>query len=334
MDTDHKRPVASREPYGVAPDDMPAQDSPAQPLSESSSASVQGKAARPSRKGVEVTRPLVVMRVRSEPKKLTANGKPGAPDWSLSIGAATILFGFVIAFGSYVTLTERDAVQSRLRQSVNREDAPAALRHVPTPMPVPAQDVAQAPRIPIDASPGRYVNEGATMPNAPASSTASSQSRSLASSAPFRPATISADPLPSFANSRPAGKQAVANATSPASAQPTKSTAAEASTSTRARDPSAPPRDRRPNTKVAKAPCNTHDSCGRNIAQDETSRHRPLGTPPATKVASTAMSREATSVAATEPARQITPALTQANHQPEATSAIQSAADKGLFRQH
>jgi hypothetical protein len=333
MGTDHKRPVTSREPCSVAPDDMPQQENPTQSLNADASPSLQESPAQQSKKTFELTRPLVILPVRPKPKQLVANGKPGTPDWSLSVGGATILFGFVIAFGTYVTLTQRDAVQNRLNKSINQQESRTATRHVPIPMTVPTQDDAQVSRSRIDTSPGRYVNEGAAMPDAPAtSSAASAQGRSVASSTPSRPANISATPLPT--NTKPPGKQAVANAAPLSGGQTTKSSVVEASAATHARDTSTASRDRRPSTKVAKALCNPPDTCDQVMAQAEPPRSRPAGTPPATKAPSTAVLREATTAGSTEPARPTAPASTQAHAQPEAARTVQSAADKGLFRQH
>ncbi len=57
--------------------------------------------------------PLRFFKVSPARRRRTKSLPAGAPDWSLSLGAATVLIGFAVAFGTYITLTERDAMQDR-----------------------------------------------------------------------------------------------------------------------------------------------------------------------------------------------------------------------------
>src|SRR6516225_5274890 len=135
MGSNRKGLVTSSEPADVVPNDAPKQDDPAQPPEERlPTREVTRKRPRRSRDVSDVTRPLLIVRVRSKPKQLAPASEAGTPDWSLSAGVATVLFGLAIAFGTYVTLTQRDAVQSRLRHFADLDKPRAAARHDPVPI--------------------------------------------------------------------------------------------------------------------------------------------------------------------------------------------------------
>jgi hypothetical protein len=66
------------------------------------------------------------------PHRLTAADPNGARRWGLSTSVAVVLFGYVLAFGTYVAVTERESAQEMWRMveaSRHAEEARTAARH-------------------------------------------------------------------------------------------------------------------------------------------------------------------------------------------------------------
>ncbi|HWT38884.1 MAG TPA: hypothetical protein VN289_21530, partial [Paraburkholderia sp.] len=150
-----KRLATSREPCSEAQSAQPTEADPAQPLDERASpAPVAHDAPRKtSKRASQITRPLVIVRIRSKPGQIKQVNETGAPDWSLSAGVAIVLFGFAIAFGTYATLTEREAVQSQLHRFAKHEEPRPAVQHERPSPTIPAVEMAQAPRSPVETPP-------------------------------------------------------------------------------------------------------------------------------------------------------------------------------------
>lgn len=123
MRTIHKSPPTPREPPDstAGPNVMRQTDDPARPLDllfpiDSGSPAVMPPLSSGDPQILEPVRFPLFRRIKPRQRKLPAPATVGAPDWSLSIGAAALLIGLAAAFGTYVTLTERDAMQTRMRR--------------------------------------------------------------------------------------------------------------------------------------------------------------------------------------------------------------------------
>lgn len=337
MDTDRKRPVTSREPDNMAQDAVPEEGKAAQPPDERASSSpsapkVSRKASRRSKQPPEVTRPMSLVRLQTKPRQPARVSLTGTPDWSLSVGVATVLFGFAVAFGTYVTLTQREAVQSRLRQHANQDEQRTVPRHVPIPIPTPMTEPALAIAVPprghIETPQvSLAAQDDAMLATASSSGAASAPSRVIARSTPVPPATSPAAPTPTPTN--PASKQAAANPVPPSNRQAAKNNLQDTSkTLTATRATATAPKERKVSTKPAKAE--------EFIAQKERAPHEPVITPPLAKVtATTAVLRDEPAAASPATARPTASAPAHANVQTEAaTTSLQSFVNRELFRQH
>ncbi|CAN7222055.1 hypothetical protein [Paraburkholderia sp. SIMBA_054] len=339
-----KRQATPDEPCDVAPGDEPAQESPAQPLDERASSSpaapeaphtpdLPSKPLRRSKRAPDVTRPLVIMRVQSRPKQLPVVKEGGAPDWSLSAGVATVLFGFVIAFGTYVTLTQREAVQSRMGHFAN-VDKPHPAKHDSSASPgQPALDVAQAARAPIDTPPVPVAVRDTAMPHTAASDAANS-GVAVAHDPPSKPPVAAAAAAP--APSNPTSKRNVASApASPVRAAPKTIAQNSSATATQARAASTISKERRTSPKTARTACGALESCDQNIAHVEQATHEPPTVrPPVKSATTTTVIREATVGVPAAPAAQLRPPPVQAEIHTEAAAALSLTVNKNLFRQH
>ncbi|BFG79325.1 hypothetical protein PTKU46_73580 [Paraburkholderia terrae] len=339
-----KRLATPDEPCDVAPGDEPAQDGAAQPLDEPTSSSpaapeahhapdVPSKPLRRSKRTPDVTRPLVIMRVQSRPKQLAVVKEGGAPDWSLSAGVATVLFGFVIAFGTYVTLTQREAVQSRMGHFANVDKPHPAKRDSSASPGQPALDVAQAARAPIDTPPVPVAVRDTAMPHT-AASDAANASVTVAHDPPSKPPVAAAAAAP--APSTPTSKRNVASATAaPVRAAP-KTTAQDSSaTTTQARTASTISKERRTSPKTARTACGALGSCDQNIANVERATHEPAtARPPVKSATTTPVIREAAVGVPAAPVAQLIPPSAPAELHNEAAAALSLTVNKNLFRQH
>lgn len=339
-----KRLATPEAPCDVAPGDEPAQDGPAQPLDEQASSSpvapeaphapaAPSKPLRRSKRAPDVTRPLLIMRVQSRPKQLAVVKEDGAPDWSLSAGVATVLFGFVIAFGTYVTLTQREAMQSHMGHFVNADKPHPAKRDSPASPRQPALDVAQAARAPIETPSAPVALRDTEMPRA-AASDAANASVAVTHDAPPRPLVTAATPAPVPSN--PTSKRNVASTiASPVRAAPGKTAQDSAATTTQARAASATSKERRTGSKTAKGACGALESCDQNLAHVEQATREPatVRAPAKSTVTTTAMREPAVGGPAV-PAAQLVPRPVQAEIHAEPTADLSLTVNKNLFRQH
>lgn len=339
-----KRLATPDEPCDVTPGDKPAQDGPAQTLDEQASSSpaapeaphapdVPSKRLRRSKREPDVTRPLVIMRVQSRPKQLADVKEGGAPDWSLSAGVATVLFGFVIAFGTYVTLTQREAVQSRIGHFANVDQPHPAKRDSSASPGQPALDVAQAARAPIDTPPVPVAVRDTTMPRT-AASDAANASVTVAHDPPSKPPVAAAAAVP--APSTPTSKRNVASApASPVRAAPKTIAQDSSPVTTQARAASTLSKERRTSPKIAKTACGALESCDQNIANVERATHEPATVrPPVKSATTTTVIREAAVGVPAAPVAQPGPPPVQAEIHTEAAAALSLTVNRNLFRQH
>jgi len=353
-----KRLVRSSEPCSVAPCDEAKEGDSAQPPDEStapspSTAGGLGKRSRRSKPASDVTRPLTIVRMRSKPRQLTSVSEPGTPDWSLSAGVATVLFGFAVAFGTYVTLTQRDAVQSRLHHIASHDEPRTAARHVPRAPIEPAPDSEPASHN-ANVAPTATSIADDTAPHPATPSPAASAPGTIKSHATAATTTAAAPtaPPPSLAATtaptvpHPASQRAVINATaSPAPArQLSKNTdegAGVGATATHARaTPPAPPsasasKERRVAQKTAKPACGPLKSCDEPVARDEHVAREPATVRPSTKTTTTATTvRDAASGVSAVQVSQIAPPPNQPPTPADTSATLSASVNRDLFRRH
>ncbi|MBN3764072.1 hypothetical protein [Burkholderia sp. Ac-20365] len=371
MGIDDKRPLTSREPLDIANDDAAQQDTPEQPLDERASTSpatpeaddaadvshAPEKPSKRSKRKADVTRPLTLVRVQSRPKQLGSVSEGGTPDWSLSAGVATVLFGFVIAFGTYATLTQREAVQSRLRHFVSADKPHVEKQeHAPAVPSQPAVDIAQVPPAPVDNPPVSVAVPETAALATPASDVAS-PSTTIARNAPAQPPVARPNANPSPALPKAVARRAEATTTTTTTAttattaapvrEAPKTTALASTATANAKTPAttttaqvrtapAAQKDRQPNPKVAKnTSCGSLKSCDEVAARDERAPREPLAPrPPARSAPTTAVIREAAVAVPPAPAAQIALAPAQAEAQTETANSFRLSVNKDLFRQH
>ncbi|TXC79439.1 hypothetical protein FRZ40_34185 [Paraburkholderia azotifigens] len=335
-----KRLATSREPCSEAQDAQPTEGDSAPPLDERAS-SAAAPAAPPaprkktSKHASDVTRPLVIVRVRSKPRQITHVNETGAPDWSLSAGVAVVLFGFVIAFGTYATLTEREAAQSQLHRFTRHEEPrPAAQHRLPSPA-LPTIEIADAPRSRAEppAVPTAASNVAAI--DSKADRAASAPRVTVVSSKPPAPARPSAEAPPPPA-AKAAAKRVEATPTPTLVRQAPKSTQDVASkTETRPRaaspEPKAPKEHR---TGPATAGTSLASSPGLSTRPEERVIHEPpTPRPSARAAAAPAIQRETVASVLDAPPAAITPQA-QPRAQTETTASPQPSVTKELFRRH
>ncbi|MGV2288385.1 hypothetical protein AAHK20_06690 [Trinickia sp. YCB016] len=63
--------------------------------------------------------------ILTAPPRIAQNDLNGARRWGMSRGAAILLFGFAIAFGTYVSITQRDVALVKWRKVLYHNEAPA-----------------------------------------------------------------------------------------------------------------------------------------------------------------------------------------------------------------
>ncbi len=194
MDTIRKRPVPPHEQCDTTQETkLGAQrDHPAPPrdLLFPLDASVPHASANRAAEGAPdplPTYPPLFRRIRPRPRRIAAPTSVGTPDWKLSTGAAVVLLGFAIAFGTYITLTQRDAMQSRLRRIVTQNELRAMPRHDRPTIADRTQELARTLRDQIEALRSRDATDTAVMAGAAAHQSANAHSSTLASSTPSLP---------------------------------------------------------------------------------------------------------------------------------------------------
>ncbi|WP_109478684.1 hypothetical protein [Paraburkholderia sp. C35] len=366
MDNDRKPLVTSREPADMASGEQAEQESAEQPLDEraeskpaaSGTAEAPGRRSKRSKRSPDVTRPLSIVRLQTKPKQLESVKPGGAPDWSLRPGVATVLFGFVIAFGTYAIVTERDSVQSHLRHFVEPDKSTKLAKQDVPPLPVPPPaDVAEAPRPPVEAPQIPIAARDNATPGTPASSTVSA-SAALAQNAPPSAPSVSslsapspvtsvaaapaAQPAPSAppvtrrdtlaARPNPIEKRPVASTTPPAVREAPKATAQAPATNTApTRTASAAQKDRRTNPKTA---CGPLKACDESLAREERVPRDPITARAPVKTLPAPVIREA---AVTFPAAspgQLAPPPVQVEAKAEPPASASLSVNKDLFRAH
>ncbi|MBN3751425.1 hypothetical protein G3N95_00615 [Paraburkholderia sp. Tr-20389] len=330
-----KRLATSREPSSAAQDDGPKEGEPARPLDERASAAPLASTApvKRSKRANEITRPLVIVRVRSKPRQLAPPvNETGAPDWSLNAGVAIVLFGFAIAFGTYATLTQREAVQTHMRRFAKHDEPrPAAQPDLVLPA-IPAVQVAEAPRSPVET---HAAIETATIDTQP-SHTPSAPPLAVARSKPPEPARPSTNTSPP-APAKPATRRSNPPAT-PALARAAPKSTAELASTPPARVQAAPPAPKAHRAAPATAEtsvASVASSQASNTPRDERTVHEPVtARPPARTVVAATAPRDNVPNVSDTPAISTAPAPAQPHVQTETTASLQSTVNRELFRRH
>lgn len=314
MDTIRKPPAMPHEQCDKTPETslVAQRDPPARPLDLLFP--VDSSAPDDARAKNAVPFPLF-RRVTPRPPRLAAPASAGTPDWSLSAGAAVVLLGFAIAFGTYVTLTQRDAMQSRLRRIVNQNELRTALHHDHATITERTQELAQTLREQIEALRSLDVADAAAIAGTAAIPPANAHSSTLASSAPSLPSR-STPPAPNKAlASQSAAKPKPLAPPLPQPAPRAHQVASTEPTPMHARPGAPAPRDHTTTSKPARPPAAT--------AQQEVKAHAPAAR-------SVAVKQAAAPVPHTAP-----PPTVQAYVQPDILPAVAPVADsKLLYRQH
>lgn len=349
MDTIRKRPVPPHEQCDTTQETkLGAQrDHPAPPrdLLFPLDASVPHASANRAAEGAPdplPTYPPLFRRIRPRPRRIAAPTSVGTPDWKLSTGAAVVLLGFAIAFGTYITLTQRDAMQSRLRRIVTQNELRAMPRHDRPTIADRTQELARTLRDQIEALRSRDATDTAVMAGAAAHQSANAHSSTLASSTPSLPvktAPVSPPASPAkMPGKTPAKqtKQLAAKPLAPPLPQPAPRTRQLASVApTRAPSATAAQQERRTSTKQANAACGTRSPCVQANAQ---SPRKPVKvaskTPPAKATTTTVAARRTPVKTASKPVQHTPLPTVQAWSPPESPATLPASDDSQVYRQH
>jgi hypothetical protein len=282
-------------------------------------------------------------RIRSKPRRLAAPVSLSAPDWSLSLGAGVVLLGFAIVFGTWVTVTQRDAMQSRLRQIVSQNELRAMPKHEHATIADRTQELARALREQIETLRSRDATGAAVVAGTTASAPARAHSSTLASNAPALPP---GSPAPA---TKPAAAKTPAKTASKASPPP----AAQSQAKVLAARPLAPPlpqpapRGRQlanaapPPARVASTA--QHAQKEQHEQKEKLAAARPAPRPTKTAAAnaashkpkaSTVAARSTAKKPAARPVQYAGPPTMQAYAPPEHPVALPASDDKEVYRQH
>ena len=349
MDTIRKRPVPPHEQCDTTQETklVAQQDHPAQPLDllfplDASMPHVSANRAAEDAPDPLPTYPPLFRRIRPRPRRIAAPASVGTPDWKLSTGAAVVLLSFAIAFGTYITLTQRYAMQGRLRRIVTQNELRAMPRHDRPTIADRTQELTRALREQIEALRSRDATDTAVMAGAAAHQPANAHSSALASSTPGLPvATAPASPPASPVKTQsktPAKqtKQLAAKPVAPPLPQPAPRTHQLASvTPTRTHSTTAAQQERRTSTKPANAACGPRSPCMQANAQGT---RKPVkvasNTPPAKAAATTVAARRTAARTATKPVQHAPPPTVQAWSPPESPATLPASDDSQVYRQH
>ncbi|SEI90446.1 hypothetical protein [Paraburkholderia diazotrophica] len=348
MDTIRKRPAMPHEQCDKTPETnlVVKRDLPARPLDllfplDASAPDIPTSPSSDATRAPNSTPSPLLRRITPKPRRLAAPASVGTPDWSLSAGAAVVLLGFAIAFGTYVTLTQRDAMQSRLRRIVSQNELRAASHHDRPTIGERTQELARTLREQIEALRSLDVADAAAIAGTAAIPTANAHSSTLASSAPSLPPR-SAPP----ASNKTSASQIAAKPLAPPLPQPAPRARQAASTEpTRARVvATTTPRDHKVSANPAKpasSECGARSPCVETTAQ---SSRKPVKTTTTTTAAPqqdvkahTAAVRSVAAKAPAAPVPHTAPPLptVQAYEQPDTGPAVPAVNDtRQLFRQH
>lgn len=349
MDTIRKRPVPPHEQCGTTQETkLGAQrDHPAPPLDllfplDASVPHASANRAADDAPDPLPTYPPLFRRIRPRPRRIAAPTSVSTPDWKLSTGAAVVLLGFAIAFGTYITLTQRDAMQSRLRRIVTQNELRAMPHHDRPTIAERTQELARSLRDQIEALRSRDAADTAVMAGAAAHQSANAHSSTLASSTPSLPVTT-APVSPARTPPKTPGKtpekqtkQLAAKPLAPPLPQPAPRTRQLASvTPTRAPSTTAAQHERRTSTKQANTACGTRSPCVQANAQ---SPRKPVKvaskTPPAKATTTTVAARRTPVKTASKPVPHTPLPTVQAWSPPESPATLPASDDSQVYRQH
>jgi hypothetical protein len=369
MDMIRKRPAPPHKPCGTTPETNVAtpQEHPARPIDllfplDTSTHQVVRNPSDDDQHILEAARTPLFRRITPRPRRLKAPASVGAPDWSLSTGAAVVLLGFAIAVGTFITLTQRDAMQSRLRRIVSQNEQRAASRHDRPTITERTQELARALRDQIEALRSRDAADAAIVAGAAANQSANAHSSKLASSTPGLPsapppAAVPAKKPPANLAANLPAKQPASQSTKP----PTKQPISEPSAKQLAAKPLAPPLpqpapharqvtsaaparahntaaaqpESRVNTKPANTACGTRTPCVQTATQSSRKTTKTSTASAHRKPAATAA--ESRKLAAKTPAKPAPPAVPytiQAYSPPDSPAPLPVDDDREIFRQH
>jgi hypothetical protein len=329
MDTIRKRPAPPRESRDTAPetDDVAKHDASVQPLDllfprDASLPQVsETPLAEEPRDPLPTYAPLF-RRIRSKPRSPTAPASVSEPDWKLSMSAAVVLLGFAIVFGTYVTLTERDAMQSRLRRIVGQNELRAAPRHDRASIADRTQELARTLREQIETLRSRDAADVAVMAGAATHTPANAHSSTLASSAPELPSMHAAAPPPPSHVKTPA-KQLSAKPLAPPLPQPAPR-AHQVATTAPAHPHSATTAQQERRTVAKQA--NTQDTRKPVKVASKTA--------PSKAHAKTLATRSTIAKAPPKPTPRDVPPTVQAWAPPDSSAALPASDDMQVYRQH
>ncbi|MPW21162.1 hypothetical protein GCT13_30865 [Paraburkholderia sp. CNPSo 3157] len=344
MDTIRKRPAMPHEQCDKTPETnlVVKRDLPARPLDllfplDASAPDIPTPSSPDEARSLNSTPSPLFRRIAPRPRRLAAPASVGTPDWSLSAGAAVVLLGFAIAFGTYVTLTQRDAMQSRLRRIVSQNELRAASHHDRPTIGERTQELARTLREQIEALRSLDVADAAAIAGTAATPPANAHGGTVASSAPSLPSR-SAPP----ASNKTSASQITAKPLAPPLPQPAPRARQVANTEpTRTRVvATTTPHDHKANAKPAKpanSECGAPSPCVETTAQ---SSRKPVKTTTAAPQQDVKPHTAAVrSVAAKAPAAPVPhtapPPAVQAYVQPDIGPAVPPVSDnRQLFRQH
>lgn len=348
MDTIRKRPVPPHEQCDTTQETkqlVAQRDPPAPPLDllfplDASVPHASASRAADDAADTLPTYPPLFRRIRPRQRRIAAPTSVGTPDWKLSTGAAVVLLGFAIAFGTYITLTQRDAMQSRLRRIVTENELRAMPRHDRPTIADRTQELARSLRDQIEALRSRDVTDTAVMAGAAAHQSANVHNSTLASSTPSLPvATAPASP-PATPGKTPAKptKQLAAKPLAPPLPQPAPHAHQLASvTPTRAHSTTAPQHESRTSTKQANAACGPRSPC---VQANVQSPRKPVNvkvaskTPPAKATTTTVAARRTPVKTASKPVSYPPLPTFQAWSPPESPATLPENDDSQVYRQH
>jgi hypothetical protein len=347
MDTIRKRPEPPDDSRKTAPEtkDVAKHEVSAQPLDllfplDASLLQVSENASTDEARDSLPTYPPLFRRIRARPRRIAAPASVSAPDWKLSTGAAVILLGFAIVFGTYITLTERDAMQSRLRRIIGQNELRTAPRNDHASIADRTQELARTLREQIETLRSRDATDAAVMAAAATHTPANAHS-SRASSSPGLPPTPPAasptqQPARTPAKQLPA-KQLSAKPLAPPLPQPAPRTRQVASAAP-ARPHSATTaaqQEHRTATKQPGAACGARTPCAQ--ASTQTAR-KPVKvaskTAPSKARTKTLAARSAATKAPAKPAPHNIPPTVQAWSPPEESPSLPASDDTEIYRQH
>ncbi|WP_109482578.1 hypothetical protein [Paraburkholderia sp. C35] len=347
MDMIRKRPAPPHERCDTTPETKPVvqQDMPAKPLdllfpldastgrtdASPDTAPVSDPASDPL-----PTYPPLFRRIRPRHQRLAAPPTVGAPDWRLSTGAAVVLIGFAIAFGTYITLTQRDAMQSRLRRIVSQNELRATPHNDRPTIAERTQELARTLREQIETLRSRDATDAAIVAGAAAHHNANAHSSTVASSTPSLP-PVTTLPVPARASpAKTPARQVAAKPPLPQPAPRPRQLASVTPTPARAHTPAPVQPERKTVVKQAGTACGPRSPCVQQVSAHVprkevkvAARPAPVKTRPTTVAA-----RRAPVKVALKPAPHTMAPTVQAYAPPDSAAVLPASDDSQVYRQH